>query len=177
MSLYRTTYVPRLLRDVDQRVSGSTAMTDALAPRRVCTGGISRMLGGRRISIGQEQRDQGYLDRLVDVAKDRVWLRSHDEKEHDRQRCEGYKGPSRSATEACQLRDRQLQDRQKPQVTQPVKDEQHDAEVEPHIGDGAERQVQVNDCRGQGEQEDPDPQAEANRRSARRSHCISPFSP
>jgi hypothetical protein len=35
----------------------------------------------------------------------------------------------------------------------------------------------VNDCRGQGEHEDPDAEAEANRRSARRSHSLSPFSP
>ena len=96
------------------------------------------MLGGRRVRIGEQQRDQGYLDRLVDIANDRV-LRSHHEKEYDRQRCEGYQGSSRSAPEACQLPDRQLQDRQKPQVTQPVKDEQHHAEVEPHGADGGER--------------------------------------
>jgi hypothetical protein len=59
----------------------------------------------------------------------------------------GYQGPSRGTAEACQLPDRQLQGRQKPQVTQPVKDEQHDPEVEPHVGDGAER-------RGQDEQEE-----------------------
>jgi Lon protease-like protein len=76
------------------------------------------MLGGRRVRIGEEQRDQGYLNRLVNVANDHVH-RSHQEEEHDRQRCEGYKDPSRSAPEACQLPDRQLQDRQKPQVTQP----------------------------------------------------------
>src|SRR5215212_5289675 len=39
--------------------------------------------GGRRVRIGEEQRDQGYLNHLVDVANDHVH-RSHDEKEHDR---------------------------------------------------------------------------------------------
>src|SRR5215208_6578785 len=82
-------------------------------PRRARTGGLSRRLGGPRVRIGEEQRDQGYFYRLVDVANDRV-LRSHEEEEHDRQRCESYQGPSRSAPEACQLRDRQLQGRQKP---------------------------------------------------------------
>jgi hypothetical protein len=76
--------------------------------RRACdarTGSLSGRLERRRVRIGEEQRDQGYLDRLVNVANDRV-LRSHEEKEDDRQRCEGYQGPSRSAPEACQLRDR-----------------------------------------------------------------------
>src|SRR5829696_4185001 len=179
--------VPLMKRGFVPKSSPSSALTSATLPADcpldrpgasscVYWESLLRRLGGRRVRIGEQQRDQGYLDRLVDVANDRV-RRSHEEKEHDRQRCEGYKGPSRSAPEACQLPDRQLQDHQKPQVTQPVKDEQHDAEVEPHGGDGAERQVQVNDCRGQGEHEDPDPQAEANRRSAPRSHCVSPFSP
>ena len=44
------------------------------------------MLGGRRVRIGEEQRDQGYLNRLVNVANDHVH-RSHQEEEHDRQRC------------------------------------------------------------------------------------------
>ena len=75
------------------------------APGDARTGSLSGRLGGHRVRIGEEQRNQGYLDRLVDVANDRV-LRSHEEKEDDRQRCEGYQGPSRSAPEACQLRDR-----------------------------------------------------------------------
>src|SRR5829696_589752 len=58
-------------------------------PRRARTGRLSRRLGRGRVSVGEEQRDQYYLDRLVDVAND-VIPRSHEEEEHDCQRRVAY---------------------------------------------------------------------------------------